>query len=134
MGIEQRRCRLLLRRRRRPSISIYAFHILSARHSLLYPSLVNRYSTCVRKINTLQRLPKSACSHLLHPPSRLSTSEWRVNKFYMVEEPRLPPPPLSSSSFFIFLFLFPYAIAICTSTVHRNRSILQNDFLNKYHH
>jgi len=37
IGIEQRRCRLLLHRRRRPSISIYAFHILSARHSLLPP-------------------------------------------------------------------------------------------------
>lgn len=94
MGIEEGRCRLLLlRRRRRPSISIYAFHILSARHCLLLPpppSLVNRYSTYVRKINTLQRLPKPACSHLLHPspPSRLSTSERRVNKFYMVEESR----------------------------------------------
>lgn len=37
MGIEEERCRLLLRRRRRPSISIYAFHILSARHCLLLP-------------------------------------------------------------------------------------------------
>lgn len=46
-------------------LSIYYLHGIAS--SSPPPSLVNRYSTYVRKINTLQRLPKPACSHLLHP-------------------------------------------------------------------
>ena len=134
VGIEQRGCRLL-RRHRRPSISIYVFHILSARYSLLPSSLVNWYSTYDWKINTLQRLPKPACSHLLHPPLRLSTSERRVNKFYMVEERPATYTytvslPLSSS----FFSLFFYKVAICANTLSRNKWISQSDFLNRYRH
>lgn len=92
MGIEEGRCRLLLRRRRRPSISIYAFHILSARHCLLPPlpfprkpilylRQENKHVATAAKAGT-----QSPFAPL--PPSRLSTSERRVNKFYMVEESR----------------------------------------------
>lgn len=89
-------------------LSIYYLHGIAS--SPPPPSLVNRYSTYVRKINTLQRLPKPACSHLLHPsppPSRLSTSERRVNKFYMVEESRDIHAYMSlflSASFSLLLF------------------------------
>lgn len=52
--------------------------------------LVNRYSTCAERINTLLRLPKPACSHPLRFPSTpFDEPRRKVNRFYMVEQPRL---------------------------------------------
>lgn len=86
MGIAQRRCSfafvIVVVSRRPFYLDLYFPYIICAAF------LVNRYSVCIRRINTLQRLPKLLCSHLLHLPSHLPTNVWRVNKFYMVEEPR----------------------------------------------
>lgn len=103
------------------------------------PSLVNRYSTYVRKINTLQRLPKPARSHLLHPsPLRafrrasggLINFIWSKRAATYTHTVSLSlsiffsPPPLSSLSL--------RKVSICTDTLRQNRWISQSDFLNKY--
>lgn len=119
-------------------LSIYYLHGIPP----LYPSLVNRYSTCVRKINTLQRLPKPACSHLLHPPLRAfrRASRGLINFIWSKRAATHTRTHIRSFCLFLSLPLFFLSfslslcmreVAICASILRRNKWILQSDFLNK---